>query len=245
MPAPSATLLLAALAPTLLQYSNYPSVSSAINYNSTTWMGCDGPFALCYLAQCTSVLPGTKPPQAACGCVYGPDATGSTASRIQPSFTLSKPAALADAAACYGGQDPVAAGTTPGTPTPCAPPPAGAANQAPVCKALTVEGALYGPPYKLVSTYAPLPNQVEVTCTGAADGGSAYANCMTAACVRGSLGGVGPVTCFCPVVRVAAGAPFVVAYDSATNPAGPPPGLCASTRWDGTTLSGRPVVVAG
>jgi hypothetical protein len=242
MPTPSSALLLAALAPTLLHYSNWPGVSVAVNYNSTTWMQCDGPFALCYLARCTGVLPHTKPPQAACGCVYGPDATGGlTASRVQPSFTLSKPAALADAVACYGGQDPVVAGATPGTPAPCAPPPAGAANAAPVCKALGVEEALYGPPFKLVSTFAPASNQRDVTCTGAADGGSAYANCMTAACVRGVSGA--PVTCFCPVVRVAAGAPFVVAYDASTSPGGAPPGLCESTRWDGATLSGRPVVV--
>ena len=108
-----------------------------------------------------------------------------------------------------------------------------------------MEGALYGPPWKLVSTFAPAPDQQDVTCAGAADGGSAYANCMTAACARVGGGGPGgaPITCFCPAVRVAPGAPFVVAYDSAASPGGPPPGLCESTRWDGRLLSGRPVVV--
>lgn len=237
MPAPSlAALSLAALAPTLVQYSNWPSTAHAVNYNSTAWIACDGPFALCYLAQCGGVLPHAAPPQAACAC----DARAGP-SQIKPQFTLSKPAAVADAAACYGGRDPVAAGAA-GAPTPCAPPPAGAANAAPICAALAAPGALYGPPWPLVSTFAAQANAVDVTCTGAADGQSAYGNCMTAACARGGGGGA---TCYCPVTRVAPGDQFVVAYDGGAHPGGPPPGLCESTRLDGAIKSGRPVVVSG
>lgn len=225
-----------------IQYSNFHIAEANIIYNTTAWISCRGPFALCYLAQCTGVLPGSKPPQAACGCVDG-KATGVTPiglSQVQPSYTLNKAAALADVVACYFGLDPAVAGVTPGLPTPCAPPPAGATNVAPICKLMEAEGSLYGPEWPLVSAFQSSPEQVSVTCTGAPDGGSAYANCMTAACHRSADGS--PI-CYCPVTRVSAGAPFVVAFNGSANPGGPPPGLCESTRWDGRVLSGRAVVV--
>jgi hypothetical protein len=229
------------------QYSNYPAFmsSSANNLASTVWISCQGPFALCFQAKCTPPLAGSKPSQAACGCVDGAT-TGVTpvgSSVIQPSFMLNQPAALANSAVCYSGLDPAVAGTTPGTPTPCAVPPAGTTNAAPVCALVAKEGALYGPKWPLVSTFQASPSQATVACTGAADGLSAYANCMTAACERTPGPGGAPLTCYCPVTRVAPGAPFILSYDGPANPGGPPPGLCASTRLDGGVLSGSPVVV--
>jgi hypothetical protein len=195
------------------QYSNEAAAAAATNPASTVWIACQGPFALCFLAKCSAPLPNSKPSLAACGCVDGAT-TGVTpvgSSIIQPSFVLSKAAALADSAVCYSGLDPADAGTTPGVPTPCAAPPAGAVNAAPVCALLAKEGAMYGPKWPLVSTFQSAPTQAVTTCIGAADGESAFANCMTAACERRPGPGGEPLTCYCPVQKVAPGARFVLA----------------------------------
>ena len=243
---PAAATLAAAAArlavPGPLQYSNYLAAEANIIWNTTVWMSCQGPFASCYLARCSGLLAGSTPAQAACACVDGAT-TGVTPtglSQVHPSYTLHKAAAAADAVACYSGLDPALAGVTPGVATPCAPPPAGGTNRAPICKLMAVEGGLYGPQWPLVSSFQPSPEQAEVTCTGAADGGSAYANCMTAACARS---GDGAPLCYCPITHVPPGERFVVAYNVTASPGGAPPGLCASTRVDGTLLSGRPVIV--
>ena len=228
------------------QYSNAPAAAATLNYETTVWISCQGPFALCFLAQCGGVIPGSKPRQAGCGCIDGAT-TGVQPlglSEIQPSYVLSAKAAAANSLACYGGQNPAVAGMQGDVPTPCAAPPKGTTNAAPICQAMAA-GTLYGPHWPLVSTFQSAPTQGIITCSGAGDGQSAYGNCMTAACERRPGPGGTALTCYCPVIVVAPGAPYRLAYDLTAYPNAPPPGLCNASRLDGTVLSGAPLVVTG
>lgn len=167
------------------------------------WPKCDGPFVLCSVANCSIIASSgtpTVPLQAECGCLAPVrDAGASGQSLVTPNIIKSKSVADATIDACFNGVDP----TEPGAVNTCT-----EINSAPVCKAINA-GTMYGGVWPLISTFTLYGDQGVQMCTGAADGSSIVADCMTAACYRKRAFDGSRYVCYCPVFNIPAGEPAV------------------------------------
>lgn len=92
-------------------------------------------------------------------------------SLVTPNIILDDRVYQATKDRCFGGQDPA----TPGVMNTCT-----RVNSAPVCKAINKQ-RMYGGKWPLISTFTLYADQGIRKCTGAPDGSSITADCMTAA----------------------------------------------------------------
>ena len=169
-------------------YTAYPQTPAPSIVDVFT---CVAPYALCAYANC-SVVPGTTPLVAECGCVAYPDAQG---------LSLGNVPYMLDAQ--YKVEASLACGGTLGLDVPCVLRP----NTAAFCRSMQLSPnetvPLYGGSFGLVSTFAPdwpqtSGSQGERSPPTYCESGF-YTNCFSAACnVAPSWNGLN-AACYCPV----------------------------------------------
>ncbi|KAF8065746.1 yipf1 [Scenedesmus sp. PABB004] len=213
--------------PCIPTYQDYTRLVLDPPINPNNWPRCEGPFVLCSVANCT-IIPGTGtanvPLQAACGCL-SPTRTVTAPvgiSLVTPNIIKSASVYNATVTACFGGQDPITTANNT-----CV-----TVNSAPVCKAIN-EGTIYGGKWPFISTFTAYADQGAAVCTGAADGSSILADCMTAACYRRRAFDGSPYTCYCPVFNVEPGNTYALGYPRSKFPNG-----VSCTQPSGYVLSG-------
>lgn len=170
------------------------------------WVKCKGPYALCAFANCT-ILPGTNPPLAECGCFHPKK---KDLSNVTPRQLKTKQVFDATAKACYRDGDAINKRNVR-----CR-----KVNSAPACKAIN-ENSIYNGVWELISTFTKTHDQQPTHCTGP----GLMAECMSGPCYNTTAWDGSPIKCYCLVTNVPQGQGYVLGSHkghgiSCTQPAG-------------------------